>query len=69
MIDNRHPVDAAALWMLYSALTGISNDKVLSGIDRKAMFETAMRTLGPRSSSMGKTTISGNGLPSASRRS
>jgi hypothetical protein len=55
VLKNRSPgrihllpaVDAAALWMLYAALTGTNNGKLVNGSDRKALFDAAMATLGP----------------------
>jgi len=55
VLKNRSPkrihllpaVDAAALWMLYAALTGTNNGKLVNGTDRKALFDAAMATLSP----------------------
>jgi hypothetical protein len=55
VLKNRSPerihllpaVDAAALWMLYAALTGTNNGKLVKGNDRKALFDAAMSTLEP----------------------
>jgi hypothetical protein len=55
VLKNRSPkrihllpaVDAAALWMLYAALTGTNNGKLVNGTDRKTLFDAAMATLSP----------------------
>lgn len=55
VLRNRRPdqihalpaVDAAAVWMLYAALTGTNNGKLVKGADRNALFDSAMTTLAP----------------------